>query len=469
MIEALVRRESGAIAGAIARRLVFLFLGVVLIVPPELVATPILEPVIRPLVLLLLLQLAPVLWPFDPDIFSPAAYSGLTAAIATISWLAAILVNGEVPLKWVTLTRGQDAALVARKVFLALSIGFAAYYIAFHSPAATRLRRLFPRVHGLVWNRRRLRFVYLVAGLAFLAAYGAFQSRLGIPILDFTQLGLGKQVWHEDPSLSWMLRGIEIGFLPVLIFCSGRFAEARGPRSLVAPAAALLAIGLLVLRVGQRGSTAAVIVVVLVMFHYHRRRLSPSMLIAICFVALTIGNVTLSWRLAPHAEERSFAFLDRASDPIRLLADHEDERTRFSALAVIVTEFPDNYPYLMGQSWTSIAAALIPRWIWPDKVNHFEWQDDRIMTRLRGSPVPTPAIGTFYANFSWPGIVFGMMALGLVHRALYEWLRAANGDRNVVLLYSAMLVYFGPSTLNLSTCLQYVLPLWMIVRFAGQR
>jgi hypothetical protein len=303
----------------------------------------------------------------------------------------------------------------------------------------------------------------------FIVTYGYFQSRSGVPLFDFTQLAAGKRVWHGDWTMSWMMRGIELGFLPVLLFIAHRLSARAGWRSLIVPAAVLVFFVLLGSRVGQRAAVTYLVVVVLVQFHYHRRRISTLLFVIVCFVALMVSNVLLEWRNAAEDDLRKFDVIEEARDPLEALAAHEGERQRFSAAVLIMKAFPEEEPYLLGKSWAGLFVAFVPRWIWPEKIGLFEWQDDRIIITLVGAPTPPPYYATFYANLSWLGVVLLPLLYGLFHRGLYEWLLSAGRDRNTVLMYSLFLVYFGPSMLNVSNAIQYILPMWVILKLVSRR
>src|SRR5207244_4064473 len=125
--------------------------------------------------------------------------------------------------------------------------------------------------------------------------------------------------------------------------------------------------------------------------------------------------------------------------------------------------------YLLGESWLALAVAPIPRWLWPEKSEFFYWTDTRIAFNVTGIHAPTPFVGILYANLSWFGILVGMFVYGLFHRALYEWLRRHPRDQNVVLMYALVLMYFAPTLLGISAALQYLVPVWLILRFVGVR
>jgi hypothetical protein len=155
--------------------------------------------------------------------------------------------------------------------------------------------------------------------------------------------------------------------------------------------------------------------------------------------------------------------------PSQILAEHENDRQRLSALAVIYYYFPDRQDFLMGDSWAGVLVAPIPRWIWPDKMKNQRWRETAIIYELVGAPTPVPLHGLFYANFSWIGVVLGMFAWGVSQRGIYEWLRASGYERNSVLIYCSLGMYFAPSLLAISSMMQWVLPTWLILRFIGRR
>jgi len=460
------------VRNVVARSALLLAFAAALVLGPQATPDPALRAVLPLVAILILLQFAPIMWLRHPDLFSPPVFSGIVAGFGTAATLASWYMNGELSLDLVRGSPGEELQLLAQKALVALILGMVCYYLGYYSNLGVWIRRLFPNVRGLVWDRGRVLIVCFLTATVFVVAYGVFQSRLGVSLVDITQLAAGKAVWREDATLSWMMRGIEIGFLPVILFLSWTLAKKRGLASLLVPLLILLAMAGLSSRVGQRGPALYVVLTILVLFHYHRRRVPVSLFIGMFFVGIVVLNIMLAWRLQLNGEDPDVNFatlVDEASDPTTTLAAHEGERQRFSSLALIMREFPEAHPYLMGQSWASIVVAPIPRWLWPDKVEHFPWQDDRIIFQLVGTPTPPPFVGTLYANLSWIGIVIGTLLLGAVHRGLYEWFQEGNGDQNVVLLYALFLVYFGPSTLNVSMTMQYVIPMWLILRFIGRR
>jgi hypothetical protein len=57
----------------------------------------------------------------------------------------------------------------------------------------------------------------------------------------------------------------------------------------------------------------------------------------------------------------------------------------------------------------------------------------------------------------------------MFHRGLQAWRENGEGDLNVTLLYSTILLYFTPTLLAVAMCLQTVVPVWMALWFMGRR
>ena len=177
---------------------------------------------------------------------------------------------------------------------------------------------------------------------------------------------------------------------------------------------------------------------------------------------LAIGNERGAYRLGTHdsaAPGQPWAI----QQP---LVQHEADRERVAVMAVILYYFPDRQDYLMGETWAGLGVAFVPRWIWPEKLELMQWRDTIIINRLVEAPFPTPFVGALYCNFSWIGVVLGMFLWGVFHRGLYEWLRTQSNDKSVVLIYSCVAIRFAPIYLSFSDTIQYLLPLYLLIRFA---
>lgn len=441
-----------------------LFLLVVLL--PAVVTDPGLRQVIPPFGVMILAQIGPVVFTRTDDLFAPLILGGVRAAFMSLGTLLSFVLAGELRLDILDYIESDALVKLTEKTIFASLLGIGATYVGYYGIWGRSLMWIFPRVAGIPWPRRRLILLCIPPLVGFVLAYSAFQAKLGVSIFDPTQLAAGKAVWRDDPMLSWMLRGIELGFIPLIFFFAMR---ATSPRrfALVLPAAVALVAGLLVTRLGQRGPFFYAILSAAVVIHYLRHRLPVWGFVVVMFVGMTISNVLVELRLAEPETPTADIVANVSTNPMRVLAAHETERQRFASMALVLDSFPDKVPYLLGESWLPIFVAPIPRWLWPEKTELFAWQDNRIVFQLSGVPAPTPLNGVLYANLSWLGLIAGNLLMGILYRSLYEWLKRNPRDPNVVVIYALLLIYVDPSFLGLSTMVQYVVPAWVIISVLG--
>jgi hypothetical protein len=420
------------------------------------------------LVTLTFVQLAPAIFSSNRDLFSPPVYVGLVGAFSTVASAAYYAqfgtgeagVSGGGP--------AETVALLQRCVF-ALGLGAVAYQVGYYLKPRPGLASKFPDVAGLEWNWSRLIWisggVFLVAALA----YAAFQLQLGVPLTELTRLAEGKQVLGADKTSTWMVRGIQFAFLPPLLLLTHLLRHERRLHRFIIPAVLTAIAVALVFRTSLRGTVAQVLICVFVLFHYLRRRMSVALFLALYFVGVSFANVAVGWRTQVSGDDVNLSLETFLVSPSETLARHDADRVRFTSLAIVMDYFPDHHDYLYGESWLAFLTVPIPRWIWPEKREFTKWQDNAIATTIAGIPAPPSLPGVLYANFSWIGIALGMFFIGIFHRGLYDWLQRAPRDPSVVLLYVTILLYFSPTMLGFSAALQYVLPLWLIIKVIGRR
>lgn len=455
---ATARASAGSL---ISRAAVLLALLGLMFLVPAIVSDPSLRQVMPWFAMLMLLQAAPALFARRQDLFAPPVIGGIRSLISTLGTLLSFVLADEMRLDMLELTDPQAVARAGTRAVVASVIGLAAQYVGYYGRFGVTLAGAFPRVAGIRWSRRTLILVCAGPALAFLISYTVFQLRVGVSLFDVTQLAAGKAVWRDNPDLSWMSRGVEIGFLPLLFFAAHR-ARDPGRLALLAPVLAALACGFLVTRLGQRGPFFNALLAGIIIIHYLRRRVPVWAFVLVMLLGMTVSNLLIEYRVAD-PDEMPGGASSVATNPVQILAAHENERQRFATLALVIDSFPDKVPYLAGESWLSLLVAPIPRWIWPEKNQFFPWQDNRIVYQLSGVPAPTPFLGVLYANLSWIGVVVGMFMMGVFYRALYEWLKRHPGDPNVALLYGLILITFEPTFLGLSAMLQYVFPAWLMI------
>jgi hypothetical protein len=99
---------------------------------------------------------------------------------------------------------------------------------------------------------------------------------------------------------------------------------------------------------------------------------------------------------------------------------------RFDGLgiaSVIVRDCPSRVPFQGGWTLAQIPMSYIPRLVWKDKPNMTSggW----VTEHFAGGPgvmssTGSTWVGELWFNFGWPGIVIGMLVMGIFCRTLYE-------------------------------------------------
>ncbi len=422
--------------------------------------------VVVPFGIAIALQFVPFFWSEEADPFEPAAMAGLYGALGLISTLAVVIARGRIDLHFFHGVPPSMAESLAEKVGWAYVLGTASYLLGYYARYGGRFAKIFPRVASLEWNPTRLLAACGMCMIVAAPTYWIFQSRVGSGLVDVTNLAAAKSAIQDDPSESWLARGMFIGLLPPMLVLS-TWVTAR--RLQVFLAFALIGFtALLIVRTSMRGNAVYFLMSCAAIYHYRRRRIPIALVIGAIFAAVAVSNVLLDYRTtSDQAQQRGFS-AERLK-PAEVLEEHEQDRNRLSAMTVVFYTFPDRHDYLVGESWLSLLSAPIPRWLWPEKKKAFVWRETYMMVHLVGAPVPVPYLGLLYANFSWIGIVIGMMGWGAVQRGLYEWLKRSGFDKSVVLLYVNLLLVSSPTLFAFQAVIQYVIPLYLILMVVGYR
>lgn len=113
--------------------------------------------------------------------------------------------------------------------------------------------------------------------------------------------------------------------------------------------------------------------------------------------------------------------------------------------AIVINKTAENGNYLYGNSFLSLAYAVIPRVLWEDKpsVRIGQYVGKEIYLKDNLSGVPPGFVGELFINFSWIGIVVGMFLYGTVSRYAYEQWRVKSIYETDAVIYSIFLLSFG--------------------------
>jgi hypothetical protein len=110
--------------------------------------------------------------------------------------------------------------------------------------------------------------------------------------------------------------------------------------------------------------------------------------------------------------------------------------------AVIIRDTPSVVPFQNGKTLAQLVYSFVPRLVWPNKptIGIGMWLNDNYnnATVLIDSNIGPSWIGEFYLNFATPGVVVGMLFIGIVFRVWHELL--AGQRRTTVLMVAEVVV-----------------------------
>jgi hypothetical protein len=417
------------------------------------------------------LQFAPLWLPKKVDTFSPPVFGGVLSGINFFSALAYYIVRDGIAFDILPNMSPARRAELLHEVLLLLLGSLLSYYAGYFVAGRVVRPISFGSVAGRQWQPSKLKVAIFGLLLVFLPAYAVFQGR--VSGAELGDLAAGKATWREDPTSTWMIRAITLGFLPVLLYLTSVLPRPT-KRQIVWAALSAVGMALLVTRLGQRGFAAYFFIHALVIVHYLFRRVPLAVLFVFAFAGIStlnlLGRLRTTAAFGDDYDQPAMVVTQSASEQVlATLSEYEEDRQRLAGVAVVLDAFPKRKDYLMGESWVGVVVTFVPRWLWPTKREFIAWSDSGIIFQLTGAPIPSSLQSTLYANFSWAGMIIGMFLWGWYHRGLYRWLEQHRTDRGVVLMYATALIYFGPTMLQLSATVQNALPALVVLWWIAPR
>lgn len=413
----------------------------------------------------LVCYVAPIFVSRQTSLYSPPGLVGLQGALATFAIMAYVAHHGRASFAPLGFLPEGERIDLAQKAAVLLIVAQCSYLFGYYRSTGKLFSPLFPAVGGRQWNGSKLIVAIALTALVVVPVYYLFQKEVGGSALDITQLGRGKAVIRADVQRSWMVRGIMLAYVPTMLLACAAMID-RSKILLAVTGGAFLLVAILVTRMGQRGPAVMVGFILLMLFHFHWRRVRLYVVVLTLLGTLAAVNVLGDLRAGGRA---GAGIVERMVNPNDILVAHERDRNRLNVLGVVLHYFPERQPFLLGRTYTALPTALIPRWLWPEKVKLFKWRSNRIVRQLVGLPAPPPVSGVLYANFSWIGVVLGMALFGVFHRGLYRYHQKSPGDVGVTLLYATTAVVFLPTLHGFSVTIQFVLPLTAIIYAVSRR
>jgi hypothetical protein len=133
-----------------------------------------------------------------------------------------------------------------------------------------------------------------------------------------------------------------------------------------------------------------------------------------------------SW-LNASASKWSEALNSTSSDSTGQLSSESLERTSLlPQVSHVLAVTPSQIPFQDGQTYSYMATALIPRFVWPDKpsvndANRYYQLAFGLSTArdVNGVNIGAGCLAEAYINFGWPGVICIMFAIGII-LGIYE-------------------------------------------------
>jgi oligosaccharide repeat unit polymerase len=140
--------------------------------------------------------------------------------------------------------------------------------------------------------------------------------------------------------------------------------------------------------------------------------------------------------------------------------------------AAIIRQTNNRNLFLYGQSFTGAFFAPVPRVLWPEKPNVRigPYVAQEVLDYDNNTGVPPGAIGEFYMNFGWAGVLFGMLGLGLMTAWLHNRYRVSTDRRfsrpAYALMYLCIILFlFADFSLFILYMIRYGLGIFLCVLF----
>lgn len=208
---------------------------------------------------------------------------------------------------------------------------------------------------------------------------------------------------------------------------------------------------------GSRSRLVMVLVPVLFVHHFMIKKLKTSyivvILISIWLAYIVFGQKrsTIEYGYYETAQKMASSYF-----LVSYLTDHDD-LMEFRATLDVVDHYPDKEDFLLGSTILTPITNWVPRRIWPNKPDSASVKYTskfRPLAWSKGGTAPPGYIGEWYMNFGFPGIVIGMIFLGVAVRVLKEYRDLNSNNSGVNMIYAASSL---PVAMIARGCVGYVL------------
>lgn len=366
-----------------------------------------------------------------------------------------------------------DPVSLARETMLIFMLGYAAYVLGYVLGQGRFARALAARLPGYVARPvlgKRLAWVTLAGLLVSTTSTLYFISELG-SVAEFmlqARIGLfaGYSFLSNLPEL--------LAFLSALLL---HFAL-RERRGIPFAAILLVASVAILFTMGERGGIAAAFLFFAVLQHFCVRRMGMRTVAAYgVALALLVAGLGITRDAFIRLRVDQVSVVEELGDeekwsPVDVVLHLNSNATDY--FMVIVQDFDvTNFHY--GDDFYRGLVGIVPRSLWPDKparITVGQWFTERYYPG-KPSGRPITAVGAYYLNFGWVGVVVGMLLSGFFGRVLWNYLAGSGFHPWAVVFYLAALfkiTSWGMLTTTMPTAVILTLvPLWIVHAFTTAR
>lgn len=413
---------------------------------------------------------------FDP--FEPIVILSLSFFVLFFLRPVAHLAYGEMTYGGMSIEGGFDRAL------LVAVTGVIAVYIGYAIGAGRGIAR---RLGPLPSTLKPEATIMVASGLLLvgIVLYALYAEQIG-GLAVATEFLRGR-AFQQEPvigqSTAYYRFGLYLAIPATLLLLE---AAAAKRRALFVLLSALSTALFVVLITGPRGDRLWLLLLVMAIFvlRYLRaeRRPKARTLAVVGVLWFALGITFLSDVRVPAARDAPPIELLKktAANPFRGWHDFilGGDTEMFAILALETERVPSLKPHQPGLTLVSLATTWIPRRMYPDKVEPTDYEVYAMLFPdyakiSRGGTAPS-VFGGFYYDSGFLGVAIGAVLLGILARALYEYLLAHPGSAGARLVFAAMLPFIvvmvrGNPTDTVGRMAFIVFPIIVAVWWGGRR
>jgi hypothetical protein len=189
---------------------------------------------------------------------------------------------------------------------------------------------------------------------------------------------------------------------------------------------------LLLWQLDGRGRAFGIIIVAVFLFHYLFRRFSFSAGMGL----FTVIKAIPSWAIALLTSIIALDFSGFASELASPYLFRASPYTSFNNIVVLFAGVPERLGFQGGVTFLSAFFELVPAQPFPE--TQVVYNQAFLPSWGTGAGVPVTLLGELYLNFGLLGIVVGLFVVGIVMRAIYEWLVSDRATAASLVLFSLL-------------------------------